>query len=140
MDIKPYIRKAQYYETDQMGIIHHANYIHWMEEARVHFMEQMGYGYEKAVEAGINFALTGISCQYKSMVRFGEEVEIKVSVSNLGSMKMTVKYDIRDAKSGKLRAVGESEHCYFDGRRSRPVPLKSVLPELFELFSLAVEA
>ena len=39
--MKPYIIKARYYETDQMGIIHHANYIRWMEEARIDLMNQM---------------------------------------------------------------------------------------------------
>ena len=40
-----YLRKAQYHETDQMGFIHHSNYIKWMEEARVAFMDQIGMGY-----------------------------------------------------------------------------------------------
>ena len=40
-----YKRKAQYHETDQMGIIHHSNYIKWMEEARIAFMGEMGFGY-----------------------------------------------------------------------------------------------
>ena len=47
MELKIYEHKAQYYETDQMGIIHHANYLHWFEEARIDMMEQMGMGYDK---------------------------------------------------------------------------------------------
>ena len=43
-------RKVQYYETDMMGIVHHANYLHWMEEARIDFMDQMGFPY-KRIEA-----------------------------------------------------------------------------------------
>ena len=39
-EIKPYIRKVQYYETDQMGFVHHSNYIRWFEEARIHFMRR----------------------------------------------------------------------------------------------------
>ena len=38
-----YIRKAQYHETDKMGVIHHANYVLWMEEARVAFMDEIGF-------------------------------------------------------------------------------------------------
>ena len=37
-----YYRKAQYHETDQMGIIHHSNYVKWMEEARIGYMSRMG--------------------------------------------------------------------------------------------------
>ncbi|ANU45897.1 acyl-CoA thioester hydrolase [Enterocloster clostridioformis] len=43
---KDYEHHAQYYETDQMGCVHHSNYIRWMEEARVNLMEQMGCGYK----------------------------------------------------------------------------------------------
>lgn len=135
MNIKPYVRKAQYYETDQMGIIHHANYIHWMEEARVDFMEQVGFGYDRAVKEGIDFALLGLSCEYKSMVSFGDTVNIEVSISALTVTKMTVHYQITDAVTGKLRTTGESIHCYFDSNRKRPVSLKKVLPDLYDLFA-----
>lgn len=40
-----YYRKAQYHETDQMGIIHHSNYVKWMEEARIGYMSRMGFSY-----------------------------------------------------------------------------------------------
>lgn len=46
MKFEVYEHKTQYYETDQMGIIHHANYLHWFEEARIDIMEQMGMGYD----------------------------------------------------------------------------------------------
>lgn len=135
MNMKPYVRKTHYYETDQMGIIHHANYIYWMEEARVDFMEQMGFGYDRAVSTGIDFALLSISCEYKSMVRFGDTVNIQVSISALTASKMTVQYKMADAATGQLRTVGESTHCYFDANKKRPVSLKKVLPELYDLFA-----
>lgn len=140
MNIKPYVRKTHYYETDQMAIIHHANYIHWMEEARVDFMEQMGFSYERTVSTGIDFALLGISCEYKSMVRFGDTVNIQVSISALSAAKMTVQYEITDADTGKLRTIGESSHCYFDANKKRPVSLKKVLPELYDLFAELYES
>lgn len=43
--IQPYIHHAKYYETDQMGIIHHSNYIRWMEDARMDAMSQFGISY-----------------------------------------------------------------------------------------------
>ena len=45
--IRPYEHHAKYYETDQMGIIHHSNYIKWMEEARMDLMEQIGLSYKQ---------------------------------------------------------------------------------------------
>ena len=51
--IPDYEHYTQYYETDQMGCVHHSNYIRWMEEARVFLMEQMGCSYRAMEEAGI---------------------------------------------------------------------------------------
>lgn len=135
MNIKPYVRKAHYYETDQMGIIHHANYIHWFEEARVDFMDQIGFSYELAVSTGIDFALLGVACEYKSMVRFNDTVNIQVLLTSLSLTKMTVQYRVTDVVSGKLCATGESRHCYFDSNRKRPVSLKKALPDLYDLFT-----
>ena len=44
--MEPYIHKVQYYETDQMAFVHHSNYIRWFEEARIHYMEQIGAPYD----------------------------------------------------------------------------------------------
>ena len=51
MMIRPYLHNAKYYETDQMGIIHHSNYIRWFEEARIDYMNQIGLTYKKMEEA-----------------------------------------------------------------------------------------
>jgi acyl-CoA thioester hydrolase len=134
MDIKPLIRKANFYETDQMGIIHHSNYIRWFEEARVDFMEQIGFGYEKSVELGVDFALLGLSCEYKSMVRFADVVQIEARITGLKNARMSVEYRITDAKTGELRTTGETRHCFLDSGKMRPVSLKKTLPELYGLF------
>ena len=139
MQTKPYRRKTNYYETDQMGIIHHSNYIRWFEEARVDFMEQVGFGYDRAVEAGIDFAVLGVVCNYKSMVRFGETVDIAVTVSELTGSRMTVSYTVTDAATGQVRTTGETRHCYFDNRRQRPTSLKKALPELYAMFEHMIQ-
>ena len=45
--------KVQYYETDMMGVTHHANYLHWMEEARIDLMDQMGFPYRRLEAEGV---------------------------------------------------------------------------------------
>lgn len=140
MEIKPYVRKTQYYETDQMGIIHHANYIHWFEEARVDYMVQLGFSYKKSVEVGIDFAVLGIHCEYRSMTKFGDTVEIGIKITELTPFKMTIQYEITDSITHDVRVVGESKHCYYDGVRKRPTSLKKVLPELYDIFMEVYEA
>lgn len=135
LDLKPYSRRANYYETDQMGIIHHANYIHWFEEARVDFMDRLGFGYIKCVEAGIDIALLDVYCEYKSMVRFGDVVNISVFVTELKSVRMTVDYRVEDAVTGELLTVGKTRHFFYSSNKKRPVSLKKALPELYDIFN-----
>lgn len=119
----PYCRRAQYYETDQMGIVHHSNYIRWMEEARLDFLEQLGWGYQKLEDDGLLIPVTEVSCSYKSPVRFGETVRIDVRVSAYQGVRLTLEYRITDPGTGKLRAEGKSGHC-FCNRDGRPIRLK----------------
>lgn len=139
MELRPYLRKAQFYETDSMGVVYHGNYIHWMEEARTDFMDQIGWGYEKAVEAGIDFALTDISCKYRSMTRFGETVAITMKVTKLQAAKMELSYTMADAATGQIRAVGTSVHFFYDRAKGKPVALKKALPEVYALLESCME-
>ena len=63
-----YTHRVQYYETDQMGIVHHSNYIRWFEEARLDFMEKIGCSYAAVEASGIMIPVLSASCQYKTMV------------------------------------------------------------------------
>ena len=131
--MRPYVRKAHYHETDQMGIIHHANYIHWMEEARVDFMDQMGFGYGRMEEEGITSPVLSLSCASKSMTRFGDEVEVTISVRRYTGVRMELGYEIRDRATGELRAEASSSHCFLN-REGKPVSLKRADPNCDALF------
>jgi acyl-CoA thioester hydrolase len=140
MNITPYVRKAQYYETDQMGVIHHSNYIRWFEEARIHLLEQLGFPYERVESLGITFAVLGLSCEYKSPVLFGDTVDVLPSVAACGHSKMTIAYRATDASTGALRTTGETRHYFFRKMDARPVALKNAIPELFDLFCMLVKS
>ena len=133
MELHPYLHKVQFYETDGMSIVHHGNYILWMEEARTDFMDQIGWSYHRAVDVGIDFAVTDVSCKYRSMTRFGETVAIHMAVEYLSPAKMQLSYKMVNADTGELRAEGTSGHFFYDRAKARPVALKRALPDLWEL-------
>ena len=139
MELHPYLHKVQFYETDGMSIVHHGNHILWMEEARSDFLDQLGWGYEKAVEAGIDFAVYSVSCAYKSMTRYGETVAITVTVNKLQLTKLELVYRMVDLITGQLRAEGTSVHFFYDRAKGRPVSLKKALPEVYTLLEAFVE-
>jgi len=124
-----YTRKVNYYETDKMGITHHSNYIRWMEEARIDFLEQIGFGYAKLEADGIISPVIGVECDYKTSTTFGDAVEIDVEVESFKGVKLTLRYTMTKADSGELVATGRTRHCFVN-QDGRPVILKKTFPEL----------
>ena len=133
MKWKPYLRRAQFYETDSMGVVYHGNYIHWMEEARTDFLEQIGWSYQKATQQGIDFALTDISCSYRKTTKFGQTLAIYLTITKLSPARMELSYRMINPDSGELHTEGSSSHFFYDRATQRPVALKKVFPELYEL-------
>ena len=130
--MKPYMLKARYYETDQMGIIHHSNYIRWMEEARIDMLDQMGYPYRRFEEMGYISPVLHAECEYKKSVKFDDEVKITVSLQELGKLKFTLKYDIYNmSEGGVLSACGMTRHCFLN-KDGRPVMMNKEMKEFSE--------
>ena len=121
--IRPYEHHAKYYETDQMGIIHHSNYIKWMEEARMDLMDQIGLSYKQMEEMEIISPVLSVSCEYHSMVHFDDTVVIETKITRYNGIKMDVEYRMTDKETGK------SSHCFLN-RSGRPISLKRSYPEI----------
>ncbi len=125
-------RKVQYYETDMMGVVHHANYIHWMEEARIDFMDRMGFPYKRMEAEDVLSPVKSIQVNYLKPCTFGDEVDITVGVKEFNGVVITMMYDMR--VNGEPVFSGTSEHVFLD-REGRFVRMRRVMPE----FCRAVE-
>ena len=123
-----YLRRVHYHETDKMGITHHSNYIKWMEEARVQFMDEVGYGYKRMEEDGIISPVIAVECQYKTATTFDDEVRIEITVKEFRGVKLVIGYQMTNNKTGELVLIGKTEHCFLTPE-GRPVALKRKLPE-----------
>ena len=86
--MKDYEHKAEYYETDQMGIIHHSNYIRWYESARIYFMDNLGISYKKMEEKGIISPVLSVSSEYKNMVYFDDVVLVNVKIKKYNGIRL----------------------------------------------------
>ena len=134
-----YEHQTQYYETDQMGIIHHSNYIRWFESARIWYMKQLGVDYRDMEESGIISPVLEVHCVYKSMVYFGDTVEILPKVKKYNGVKLELSYIIQDKETQEIRTCGSSLHCFLD-REGRPLSLKKANPVFDAAFRTAMEA
>lgn len=133
-----YSRKAQYHETDQMGVIHHANYIKWMEEARVAFLDALGFGYVDIEHEGVVSPVVGISIDYRRPTMFSDEVEIGVRINKYSTRMLEIGYVIRNRTRGTLAAEGTSKHCFL--KDGAVVSLRTALPKLDALLSAYMES
>ncbi|MCR5154534.1 MAG: acyl-CoA thioesterase [Lachnospiraceae bacterium] len=136
--MEPYKHTVCYYETDKMGITHHANYVHWMEEARIDFFNKIGWGYEKLEEQGVISPVTAVECKYKTATTFPDEVEVSVKVSEFKGVVLKFSYLMKNA-DGKTVFEGKSEHCFLN-KEGKLVRLNKEFPELFELLTSLAES
>lgn len=128
-----YSRIAHYHETDKMGIIHHSNFIKWMEEARIAYMESLGYGFERVEALGVLSPVAGLSISYKTPVKFNDTIDISVSITRYSGVIQEVSYSFINHKTGDLCATATSKHCYT--KDGKIVNLKHEIPELHEIFT-----
>lgn len=128
-----YQHKVQYYETDMMGVAHHANYIHWMEEARIDFMDKLGFPYAEMEKKGVRSPVKALYCEYRHPCTFGDEISVTVSVGSFNGVVMTIEYEMWNS-SGNTVCTARSEHVFLD-REGHFVRMKRDMPE----FCAAIE-
>ena len=116
-------RKINYYETDKMGIVHHSNYIRYMEEARCAWLEYIGMPFSLLENNNVTIPVLGVSCSYKYHVTFEDTIIIKPFVKNYSGVRMTVGYEMIDKKTKKIVLIGETQH-YFTDKNLKPINLE----------------
>ncbi len=126
-----YERKAYYHETDQMGVIHHSNYLRWLEEARIFFLDNLGLSYKKMEEIGIISPVVSIKLDYIKPVHFDDYVLIDMKVIKYTGVKMIFEYVIRDKNTNDVMVRAESSHCFTDGKNV--ISFKRKYPEYHKI-------
>ncbi len=135
ISVPAYVHEVKYYECDRMGVTHHSNYVRFMEEARIWWLDRLGYGYERMEAEGIVSPVVSISVNYKHPTTFKDIVEIEVRVAEITELKLSFSYTMKVA--GKIVCTAASTHCFLDG--GRPVVLADRFPQLYEAIMTTLE-
>ena len=133
-----YERKINYYETDKMGVVHHSNYIRFLEEARCYYLESENMPFVSFEERGITIPVLGVNCQYKHHVTFGDTLLINVFVKYYNGVRLTMGYNVIDKKTGKPAIIAETQHCFTD-KNLKPINLKKVWKEYSDKFENLIQ-
>jgi acyl-CoA thioester hydrolase len=115
--------RVRYAETDQMGVVYHANYLVWMEIGRVEYCRSAGLRYKDFErEAELQLAVVEVQCRYRSPARYDEQIVIRTSVGESNPRLVRFDYEIRNAENAQALAAGFTRHIFL-GRDGKPKKL-----------------
>lgn len=99
--------EVRYSETDQMGVVYHANYLIWFELGRTKFLSDLGFCYQSLEDRNLIFPIREIKIEYLSPCRYGEKIIVETSVKEFSSIKIVYEHVIKNTNND-IKAKGES--------------------------------
>jgi acyl-CoA thioester hydrolase len=101
---------VRYAETDQMGIVHHAAYVVWLEEGRSQWLRTNGSSYAKFEEEGFGLAVSELQVRYLQSARYDQRVTVRCWVESVQSRQIQFSYEVVEPESGAVFVTGYSKH------------------------------
>lgn len=118
--------RVRYAETDQMGVVYHANYIIYMEEGRTRMMEALGLPYAELERSGVGLAVRKVDVRYWSGATYDQEIVVETRIGRVRNASVEFRYELRCAAEGTRLASGGTELACIDlerkDRRPRALP------------------
>jgi acyl-CoA thioester hydrolase len=119
--------RVRYAETDQMGVVYHANHFIWFEVGRVEFLRQLGFSYKDMEQQDDCFiAVVDARCRYKAPALYDDEVIVRTRLKNIRESVIHFGYELVRVSDGAVLAEGETTHIVADSQMR-----KTVLPEKY---------
>lgn len=118
--------RVRYAETDQMGVVYHANYLIWFEVGRVEFIRQLGLDYKSMErEEGCGIAVVDVSARYRVPARYDDELIVQTRLIAARGAVIRFGYKIIRALDGVLLCDGETVHVVVgNDMKKRSLPQK----------------
>jgi acyl-CoA thioester hydrolase len=125
--------RVRYAETDQMGVVYHANYLVWMEVGRVEYCRASGIRYrDMEKDGGVLLAVVEAGCRFLSPARYDEEVVVKTWIEQASPRMVRFEYELRNGESNQLLATAFTKHVFL-GTDMKPRKLPTSYHPLFGL-------
>jgi acyl-CoA thioester hydrolase len=106
--------RVRYAETDAQGVVHHANYLIYMEQARTEFTRARGLPYRELEKQGINLLVTSASVRFRAAALFDDPLRVRLRIENTRSRTITFQYRIEHEETGRLLVTGGTTHVMVD--------------------------
>ncbi len=127
------IHNTQYHETDQMGVIHHANYVKWMEEARNMFFDSIGINLVE-MERNNNVFMPVLfeSVNYIKAAKYDEKIKIICECIKFNGIKVEFEYTFHNMTTNELCAYGRTSHGFVD-KTFKPIIFKDLFKKEYKI-------
>jgi len=125
-----YTRPVYYYETDKMGVVHHSNYIRWLEEARTFYFNDNDLAYFETESYGVLSPITELNIKFKYPAKYGDIFTVKMKMTKYTGVRFAVEYAVINQKD-ELLLEGNSCHAFIN-QDFKPVSLARAIPERHE--------
>ncbi|MFO7800708.1 MAG: thioesterase family protein [Desulfovermiculus sp.] len=116
--------RVSYGETDAMGVVYYANYLHWFEQARSHYIRELGLSYSEIENRGIILPVREAFCRYRAPARFEDEVHVRTGIRDWGRASLSFAYEIYNAsEDNRFMTSGYTQHpCMGPDNKPTSVP------------------
>lgn len=135
--VKPFSHdiRVRYGETDQMGIVYHANYIIWFNDARDALLGALGVSIPELEKTGLTFPVTEVNCKYLRPARYGDVVRVSVTPEISSVAKLVFNYQVTRAKSASVLCTGTTTSAVLDPKGKMLIKMPSALREFVDRLS-----
>jgi acyl-CoA thioester hydrolase len=128
--------EVRYAETDQMGVVHHSNYIIWMEVGRTQLIKDLGFSYAEMEKSGILAPVIGVHVSYKKSLAYGEVATIQTWIERYDGFKVVYGYQVLN-QNGETAMTGTTEHVCVKKENFRPIRLSKIFPDWHQVYERA---
>ena len=121
---------VRYGETDQMGVVHHSNYLRYFEVARLEWLSALGVSYASMEKEGLIMPVIDIKATYKTPALFDDSLTIYIFLSEIPRVKIIFSYEIKNQKD-KIVCTGETTLAFLNAKTRKPVRCPEEFGALF---------
>ncbi len=121
----------RYYETDQMGFVHHSNYLRYFELARIEWISSLGLSYQKMEERGYLMPVIKANIDFKRPLTFGKSFRIKIESNKMPKVKFELTYEVL-LEENEIIAKGSTVLAFLSSHNLKPIRCPEFFSDLFK--------
>jgi acyl-CoA thioester hydrolase len=131
--------RVRYGETDQMGVVYHANYLDWFEIGRTEWLRHSGAHYRRLEEDGLLLPVTEANLKYKRSAKYDDLVRVRTWIESYNQVRLIFGYEVYRVDDMELLCSGRTEHVFIT-RDGQVVRLNKTHPDVYDLIMSKVQS